>query len=98
MIKASWGVFWASWLIKEKSVASVTVYVFIGKFGAFLGWVLLAVQGAFMTIYCAMGIARPDRVAPILIKSDLPSAEELGVFNTDAAGQADASGKDGEAQ
>ena len=98
MIKASWGVFWASWLIKEKSVASVTVYVFIGKFGAFLGWVLLAVQGAFMTIYCAMGIARPDRVGPILIKSDLPSAEELGVFNTDAAGQADASGKDGEAQ
>lgn len=37
MIKASWDQFWASWLIKEKSVAAVTVYVFIGKFGCFLG-------------------------------------------------------------
>ena len=36
MIKASWDQFWASWLIKEKSVAAVTVYVFIGKFGCFL--------------------------------------------------------------
>ncbi|UQT50149.1 hypothetical protein M5E87_11710 [Flavonifractor plautii] len=72
MIKASWDQFWASWLIKEKSVAAVTVYVFIGKFGCFLGWLLLAIQGAFMTVYCAVGIARPNQVDPILIKSELP--------------------------
>lgn len=93
MIKASWDVFWASWLIKEKSVAAVTVYVFIGKFGAFLGWVLLAIQGAFMTVYCALGIAKPDSFDPILIKSELPTEEELSGF--DAAKD---EGKDGEAQ
>lgn len=93
MIKASWDVFWASWLIKEKSVASVTVYVFIGKFGAFLGWVLLAIQGAFMTVYCALGVVNPERYAPILIKSELPTEEELGGFD---AGMEE--GKDGGVQ
>ena len=93
MIKASWDVFWSSWTIKEKSVASVTVYVFIGKFGAFLGWVLLAVQSAFMTVYCALGSINPERYAPILIKSELPTEEELGGFNPTNDG-----GKDGEPQ
>lgn len=93
MIKASWDVFWASWLIREKSVASVTVYVFIGKFGAFLGWVLLAIQGAVMAIYCALGIVHPDRYDPILIKSELPTEEELGGL-TAGSGE----GKEGEPQ
>ena len=93
MIKSSWNVFWSSWLIKEKSVASVTVYVFIGKFGAFLGWVLLAIQGAFMTVYCALGVAKPDRFAPILIKSELPTEEELSSFDTTKDEE-----KDGETQ
>ena len=81
MIKASWDQFWASWLIKEKSVAAVTVYVFIGKFGAFLGWLLLAIQGAFMTVYCAVGIAMPNRVDHILINSELPTEAELSAFS-----------------
>lgn len=84
MIKASWDVFWSSWTIREKSVAAVTVYVFIGKFGAFLGWVLLAIQGLFMTVYCGFGIANPDRYAPILIKSELPTEDELGNFDASA--------------
>lgn len=93
MIKASWDVFWSSWIIREKSVASVTVYVFIGKFGAFLGWVLLAIQGAAMTVYCALGMMYPDRYAPILIKSELPTEEELGSFTAGSDER-----KDGEPQ
>lgn len=92
MIKASWDQFWASWLIKEKSVAAVTVYVFIGKFGCFLGWLLLAIQGAFMTVYCAVGIARPNQVDPILIKSELPSEDELGAFGVEGTQNAEKDG------
>ena len=33
-----------------------------------------------MTVYCAVGIARPNQVDPILIKSELPSEDELGAF------------------
>ena len=84
--------FWASWLIKEKSVAAVTVYVFIGKFGCFLGWLLLAIQGAFMTVYCAVGIARPNQVDPILIKSELPSEDELGAFGVEGTQNAEKDG------
>lgn len=84
MIKASWDQFWSSWLVKEKSVAAVTVYVFIGKFGTFLGWLLLAIQGLFMSVYCAVGVIYPDRVGPILIKSELPTQDELGAFGSDS--------------
>ena len=80
MIKASWDQFWASWLIKEKSVAAVTVYVFIGKFGTFLGWLLLAIQSLFMTVYCIVGIAKPDQTDYILIKSEIPTESELSEF------------------
>jgi TRAP-type C4-dicarboxylate transport system permease small subunit len=79
-IKASWDVFWSSWIIKEKSVASVTVYIFIGKFGTFLGWVLMAVQSVLMAFYSVMGIVHPDR-EPIGIKSEIPTDAELGVFD-----------------
>lgn len=93
MIRASWNVFWASWLIREKSVAAVTVYVFIGKFGAFLGWVLLAVQSLFMTAYCLIGVVRPDTTDPILIMSELPTEESLSGFTGE---DADSQGKDGD--
>ena len=83
MIKASWDQFWASWLIKEKSVAAVTVYVFIGKFGTFLGWLLLAIQSLFMSVYCVVGVIYPNRVDHILIKSELPSQEDLSAFGSD---------------
>lgn len=77
--KASWDTFWASWLIKEESVAAVTVYVFIGKFGTFLGWLLLAIQSAIMAIYCFAGL-KNDNLTPIGVKSELPSEDELGAF------------------
>ena len=67
MIKASWDQFWASWLIKEKSVAAVTVY-------------------------CAVGIARPNQVDPILIKSELPSEDELGAFGVEGTQNAEKDG------
>ena len=79
-VKASFDVFWQSWSIKEESVASVTVYVFIGKFGTFLGWVLLAIQSVLMTIYCAMGIARPDQIDPIGVFSEIPDEDALKVL------------------
>jgi len=95
MIKASWNVFWSSWLIREKSVASVTVYVFIGKFGTFLGWTLLAIQSVFMMAYCAVGIILPNRVDPILIKSELPTEEDLGAFTGPEQKEDSEAGKDG---
>ena len=79
-MKSSWNVFWSSWLIREKSVASVTVYVFIGKFGTFLGWLLLAIQAMLMMIYSMMGTFNPQMEA-IGIKSEIPTDEELGVFD-----------------
>lgn len=95
MIRASWSVFWASWLIQEKSVAAVTVYVFIGKFGAFLGWTLLAIQSTFMSIYCLIGVFRPEETAHILIMSEVPTEESLKEFS----GETDESeGKDGDTQ
>lgn len=76
-IKASWDVFWKSWLIKEESVASVTIYVFIGKCGAFVGWVLLAVEAALMTIYSALGMANPDKYDPIGAYTEVPDDEAI---------------------
>ena len=76
-IKASFDVFWQSWLIKEESVASVTVYVFIGKCGTFVGWVLLAIQTVLMTIYSALGIANAAKYEPIGVFSEIPDEEAL---------------------
>ncbi len=70
-VKASFDVFWQSWSIKEESVASVTVYVFIGKFGTFLGWVLLTIQAALMALYSALGMFNPDKYEPIGAFSEL---------------------------
>ena len=53
------------------------------KVRLFPGWPPLAIQGAFMTVYCAVGIARPNQVDPILIKSELPSEDELGAFGVE---------------
>lgn len=64
----------------------------LGKFGCFLGWLLLAIQGAFMTVYCAVGIARPNQVDPILIKSELPSEDELGAFGVEGTQNAEKDG------
>lgn len=82
-VKASFDVFWQSWSIKEESVASVTVYVFIGKFGTFLGWVLLAVQSALMAIYSALGIANPDKYEPIGVYSELMDEESVNQLLND---------------
>ena len=76
-VKASFDVFWQSWTIKEESVASVTVYVFIGKCGTFVGWLLLAVQAVLMAIYSALGIANPDKYDPIGVFSEIPDEEAL---------------------
>lgn len=76
-VKASFNVFWQSWLIKEESVASVTVYVFIGKFGTFLGWILLAVQAALMTVYSALGLAKPDKYEAIGAFTEIPDEKAL---------------------
>lgn len=76
-IKASFDVFWSSWLIKEESVASVTVYVFIGKCGTFVGWVLLAIQAVLMTIYSALGIVNAAKYEPIGVFSEIPDEEAL---------------------
>lgn len=75
--KASFSVFWASWLIKEQSVASVTVYVFIGKCGVFVGWVLLAIQSLLIAIYCAMGVANPDKLDPVGVYREVPDADAV---------------------
>ncbi len=82
-VKASFDVFWQSWSIKEESVASVTVYVFIGKFGTFLGWVLLAVQAALMTIYSALGMLHPDQYEPIGVFSELLDEESVNQLLND---------------
>ena len=82
-MKASFDVFWQSWSIKEESVASVTVYVFIGKFGTFLGWVLLAVQAALMTIYSALGMLHPDQYEPIGAFSELLDEESVNQLLND---------------
>ena len=82
-VKASFDVFWQSWSIKEESVASVTVYVFIGKFGTFLGWVLLAVQAALMTIYSALGMLHPDQYEPIGAFSELLDEESVNQLLND---------------
>lgn len=76
-IKASFDVFWQSWLIKEESVASVTVYVFIGKCGTFVGWTLLAIQTVLMTIYSVLGILHPDKYEAIGVFSEIPDEEAL---------------------
>lgn len=76
-VKASFDVFWQSWTIKEESVASVTVYVFIGKAGTLVGWILLLIQAALMTIYCAMGMAHPDKYEPIGAFTEIPDEEAL---------------------
>ena len=64
-------------MIREESVALVTVYVFIGKFGTFLGWLLLAVQAVLMAVYCIQGILHPDKYEPIGVFSEIPDEEEL---------------------
>lgn len=79
-VKASFDVFWQSWSIKEESVASVTVYVFIGKFGTFLGWILLAVQAVLMAVYSLMGVVSPDKYDPIGVYSEIPDEEALKVL------------------
>lgn len=76
-IKASFDVFWQSWLIKEESVASVTVYVFIGKCGTFVGWVLLAIQAILMAVYSALGIVNAAKYEPIGVFSEIPDEEAL---------------------
>lgn len=76
-IKASFDVFWQSWLIREESVASVTVYVFIGKCGTFVGWTLLAIQTVLMTIYSVLGILHPDKYEAIGVFSEIPDEEAL---------------------
>ena len=43
--------------------------------------------------FCAVGIARPNQVDPILIKSELPSEDELGAFGVEGTQNA---GKDGD--
>lgn len=79
-VVASWKIFWVSWEIHEKAVAAVTVYVFIGKFGTFVGWTLLAIQSAFMMVYSIQGIRDPENVEPIGIVSEIPDEEELSAF------------------
>lgn len=82
-VKASFDVFWSSWIIKEESVASVTVYVFIGKFGTFLGWVLLAIQAALMTIYSALGLFNPEKYEAIGAFTEIPDEKALNQLLND---------------
>ena len=74
---ASAKVFYASFIIMEKAVAAVTVYIWIGKLGVVVGWVLLGIESLFMLIYCIQGIVHPE-MPMILRKSELPTEEELG--------------------
>ena len=85
LAKASFDVFWASWLIKEESVASVTVYVFIGKCGAFVGWVLLSIQALLMTIYCFLAVIHPDKYEPLDAYSELLDEESVKDFVSEEA-------------
>jgi TRAP-type C4-dicarboxylate transport system permease small subunit len=81
MSYASFKLFWSSYLINEKAVAAVTVYVWIGKFGAVLGWVLLAIQSVFMVAYSIEGIMHPETTAPIFHKSELPDHEDMFIIS-----------------
>ena len=81
--RASFHIFMRSLEIKEKSVASVTVYVFIGKCGTFIGWTLLAIQAVLMAIYCIQGIAKPDVYEPIGTYSDVPDEEAVNALVKD---------------
>ena len=84
-MKASFDVFWSSWLIKEESVASVTVYVFIGKCGAFVGWVLLSIQALLMTIYCLLAVINPDKYEPLDAYSELLDENSVKEFVSEEA-------------
>ena len=85
LMKASFDVFWSSWLIKEESVASVTVYVFIGKCGAFVGWVLLSIQALLMTIYCLLAVINPDKYEPLDAYSELLDENSVKEFVSEEA-------------
>ena len=45
-----------------------------------------------MTVYCAVGIARTKQVEPILIKSELPSEDELCAFGVEGTQNAEKDG------
>lgn len=94
-VKASFDVFWQSWTIKEESVASVTVYVFIGKLGTFVGWVLLAVQATLMTVYSALGLAKPEKYEPIGAFTEIPDEKALEqLLNDEVMNRASENGED----
>lgn len=99
-IKASFDVFWQSWTIKEESVASVTVYVFIGKCGTFVGWVLLAIQSILMAVYSALGIVNAAKYEPIGVFSEIPDEEALKQlikeYPASAAAEKETDGKGGD--
>ena len=85
LTKASFDVFWQSWLIKEESVASVTVYVFIGKCGTFVGWLLLSIQAVLMAVYSFMAALKPEKYPGIDAYSELLDEESIKDFiNEDA--------------
>lgn len=92
--RASFHIFMRSLAIKEKSVASVTVYVFIGKCGTFVGWTLLAIQAVLMAIYCIQGIIKPEEYEPIGVYSDVPDEEAINALVKDKL-EADAKQKKG---
>lgn len=81
--RGSFNIFWRSWLIKEESVAAVTVYVFIGKCGVFVGWTLLAIEAALMTIYCIQGIMHSDKLEPIGVYSEVPDEDAVDALVKD---------------
>lgn len=94
-VKASFDVFWQSWTIKEESVASVTVYVFIGKLGTFVGWVLLAVQAILMTVYSALGLANPEKYEAIGAFTEIPDEKALEqLLNDEVMNRASENGED----
>lgn len=94
--RASFHIFMRSLAIKEKSVASVTVYVFIGKCGTFIGWTLLAIQAVLMAIYCIQGIIRPEEYEPIGVYSDVPDEEAINALVKDKLEADDKQKKGGE--
>lgn len=94
-VKASFDVFWQSWTIKEESVASVTVYVFIGKLGTFVGWVLLAVQATLMTVYSALGVVNPEKYEAIGAFTEIPDEKALEqLLNDEVMNRASENGGD----
>lgn len=94
--RASFHIFMRSLAIKEKSVASVTVYVFIGKCGTFIGWTLLAIQAVLMAIYCIQGIIKPEEYEPIGVYSDVPDEEAINALIKDKLEADDKQKKGGE--